>query len=139
MSEEKPPVRVSLEWQGGEVLAASAGERTLVVDGNGQAGPSPMQLVAWGVASCMAIDVATIVTKGRHPLRALSARLEGRRAGGPPARYTAFDLHFLVSGDVPDAVVERAIALSHEKYCSVWHSMRQDIDLNVRFEIVDRS
>ena len=40
-------------------------------------------------------------------------------------------LHFTVEGDAPDDDVERAIALSREKYCSVWHSMRQDIELTV--------
>ena len=136
MSEPKPPTRVSLDWQGADAFTATLGDRTLAVDGDGKVGPSPMQLVACGVASCMAIDVASIVTKGRHPLQALSVRLEGHRAPGPPARYTGFDLHFTVTGNVPHDAVARAIALSRDKYCSVWHSMRQDIAFDVRFEIV---
>ena len=105
----------------------------------GTPGPRRCSSLACGVASCMAIDVASIITKGRHPLRALSVRLDGHRAAGPPARYTGLDLHFTVSGDVPHDAVARAIALSRDKYCSVWQSMRQDIALDVRFEIVAAS
>lgn len=139
MAEQKPPVRLSLEWKGGDVFAATLGDRMLTVDGDGEGGPSPMQLAACAVASCMAIDVASILTKGRHTLRALSVRLDGHRAPGPPARYTGLDLHFTVSGDVPQEAVARAIALSRDKYCSVWQSMRQDIALDVRFDIVAAS
>lgn len=87
------------------------------------------------LAGCMAIDVADIVIKGRHPLRALEAKISGERAQDPPRRFTRFTLHFVVTGDVPAHAVERAIQLSRDKYCSVWHSLRQDIDLNTSFEV----
>jgi uncharacterized OsmC-like protein len=45
-------------------------------------------------------------------------------------------LHFHVHGAVPPHIVERAIALSRERYCSVWHSLRQDIELTTAFDIV---
>ena len=83
----------------------------------------------------MAIDVVDILTKGRLPLKAFTARLDGQRAAEPPRRLTAVRLHFKVRGDVPPDRVERAIALSREKYCSVWHSLRQDIDFQTSFEI----
>ena len=136
MPGQKPPVRVQLEWQGGEAFTGTVGNRTFTLDGNGNTALSPMQLVAAGVAGCMAVDVATILTKGRHRLQALSVRLDGHRADGPPARYTSIELRFVVAGDVPRDAVERAIALSRDKYCSAWHSLRQDIALDVQFEIV---
>jgi putative redox protein len=61
----------------------------------------------------------------------LRASLAGQRADEVPARFTAFALHFDVVGEVPAEAVDRAIALSREKYCSVWHSLRQDIELTV--------
>ena len=44
-------------------------------------------------------------------------------------------LHFRLEGEVPAHAVERAIALSHDKYCSVWHSLRQDIAFETSFEV----
>ena len=87
------------------------------------------------LAGCMAIDVADIVIKGRHRLIALEARITGERAPEPPRRFTHFTLHFTVSGDVPNHVVDRAIQLSRDKYCSVWHSLRADIALDTTFEV----
>ena len=85
----------------------------------------------------MSMDVAHVLTKGRHPLRALRAHLVGQRAQEDPHRFLRIDLHFTVEGGVPKDAVQRAIALSREKYCSVWHSMRQDIDFVVTFESRD--
>ena len=67
------------------------------------------------LAGCMAIDLADIVTKGRHPLTALEARITGERAPEPPRRFTHFTLHFVVTGDVPTHAIERAIQLSRDK------------------------
>lgn len=83
----------------------------------------------------MAIDVADIVTKGRHPFTALEATIVGQRREDPPRYFTGFTLHFIITGAVPDQVVERAIQLSHDKYCSVWHSLRQDISFETSFEV----
>ena len=47
----------------------------------------------------------------------------------------SFTLHFVLTGSVPTHAVERAIQLSRDKYCSVWHSLRQDIDLVTSFEV----
>jgi len=83
----------------------------------------------------MGVDLVQILTKGRHSLKALQAHLVGNRRGEEPKRFTAVTLHFAISGDVPADAVERAIALSREKYCSVWHSLRKDFDLRTTYEI----
>ncbi len=87
------------------------------------------------LAGCMSIDLADIILKGRHPLTALEARLVGERADDPPRRFTRFTLHFIVGGSVPAQAVERAIQLSRDKYCSVWHSLRDDIVMETTFEV----
>ena len=87
------------------------------------------------LAGCMAIDVVDIVTKGRHDLKGLEATIAGTRRADPPRHFVAFTLHFNVAGKVPDHVVQRAIDLSREKYCSVWHSLRRDIELTTTFEV----
>jgi len=83
----------------------------------------------------MAADVVDIVRKGRHPLTALRVTFTGTRAEQPPRRFLQIELRFDVHGAVPSDAVERAIALSREKYCSVWHSFRHDIALSTTFHI----
>jgi putative redox protein len=81
------------------------------------------------------MDVVHVLQKGRHKLRGLRADLTGQRAPDEPRRFTAITLHYTITGDVPGHTVERAIHLSREKYCSVWHSMRQDIELTVTYKL----
>lgn len=131
----KPPVDASLTWSGDLRFRASSGAAEFTIDGDSQAGPSPMQTLAVSLAGCMAIDVVDILAKGRHAVRALDATLTAQRAEQPPRRFTRVTLTYVVRGDVPGPAVERAIALSREKYCSVWHSMRQDIELTTAFEV----
>ena len=87
------------------------------------------------LAGCMAIDVVDIVTKGRHDLRGLSATLTANRAAEPPRRFVAVALHFVVTGEVPEAAVERALQLSRDKSCSVWQTLRQDIPFATTYEV----
>lgn len=131
----KPPITLDLVWQGERRYAGRSGQAEIVLDGDGAAGPSPVQALAFALAGCMATDVVDIVLKGRHPLRALRARLVAERRSEPPTHFTAVTLHFVVTGDVPREPVERAIRLSREKYCSVWHSLRPDIAFTTSFEI----
>jgi putative redox protein len=131
----KPPVRATLVWQGDLRFDAEVGTQRLVLDSDGKAGPSPMQSLALGLGACMAVDVVDILQKGRHTLRGVELRLLGTRAEEPPRRFTHIELAFVVTGDVPARAVERAIALSRDKYCSVWHSMRHDIDLVTSFDV----
>jgi len=83
----------------------------------------------------MSMDVAHVLAKGRRSPRALRARLVGDRAQEDPHRLLQVVLHFTIEGDVPADLVERAIRLSREKYCSVWHSLRQDIQFETSFEV----
>lgn len=134
----KPPVDVTLEWTHDLVFETRvAAGRGSVLDGDSQAGASPPQALALALGSCMGVDVVSIVKKGRHDLRGLTVSVVGTRADGPPSYFTGFTLHFAVTGPVPDAALERAIALSRDTYCSVWHSLRQGTPLEVTFSRVD--
>ena len=125
---------MDLEWRGGMQFAGSTAANEMQLDGDGLAGVSPVQALAYGLASCMASDLVHILTKGREDLRALRAHLTGWRADSEPRRFTKIDLRFVVAGDIHPDKIERALALSREKYCSVWHSLRQDIDFTIAFE-----
>jgi putative redox protein len=123
----KAPTVVDLAWTGALVLEGASGNATITLDSAGVAGPSPVQALAFALAGCMTMDVAYILTKGRQPFRALRSHLVADRAPEDPHRIVSMHLQVTVEGNVPADAVARAIALSYEKYCSVWHSMRQDI------------
>ena len=131
----KPPMQVDLVWERELVFNGTSGSARVTLDSAGVAGPSPVQALAFALAGCMAMDVVHILQKGRHDLKGLRAELSGARAADTPHRFTAVTLHYTVNGDIPGDAVERAIELSREKYCSVWHSMRQDIDFRITHAI----
>lgn len=131
----KPPTVIDLVWERDLVFSGHSGEISMTLDSAGSAGPSPMQALAFGLAGCMAMDVVAILQKGRQAVRGLRADLTGTRAEEDPRRFTAFTLHYTITGDISDERVERAIELSRQKYCSVWHSLRQDIPLDVTYSV----
>ncbi len=131
----KPPLTLDLAWEHDLVFSGQSNQARMTLDSAGIEGPSPVQALAFALAGCMGIDLVHILRKGRHALRGVKARLVAQRAQEDPHRITAVDLHYEVTGDVPPEQVQRAIDLSHDKYCSVWHSMRQDITFNARFTI----
>ncbi len=87
------------------------------------------------LAGCMSVDLAHILKRGRHEFTALRSQAVGERAPDEPHRFIGVTLHFVIEGPVPREAVDRAIQLSRDKYCSVWHSMRSDIDLQVTFDL----
>jgi putative redox protein len=132
----KPPTVADLVWRGDLLFSATSEQAAITLDSRGVAGPSPVQALAMALAGCMSADLVHILTKGRHPLRALRAHMVGHRAQADPHRFVRIELHFTIDGAVPGDAVDRAIALSREKYCSVWHSMSQDIDFTVTFDVL---
>jgi len=131
----KAPTTLELVWERDLVFAGRSGDTSMVLDSAGVAGPSPVQSLAFALAGCMGMDVVHILRKGRHDLRGLKIALTGERAQDDPHRFTALKLEFYVTGPVPREQIQRAIDLSHEKYCSVWHSMRQDIGFETTFTV----
>jgi putative redox protein len=126
---------VELVWEHDLVFGANSGDITVKLDSAGAEGPSPMQALGFALAGCMAMDVVHILKKGRHDLKGLKAELIGQRASEDPRRFVSVELKFTVTGNPPQDQVQRAIDLSRDKYCSVWHSLRQDIDLQVTFKV----
>jgi len=133
---DKPSVAAELVWSGDLKFGATTGATAIITDGNGAAGPSPVQLLAVALAGCMAADIVDIIQKGRHPFNAFRATLTGTRASEPPRRLTSVHMHFHVHGEVPTAAIERAISLSRDMYCSVWASLRPDIELTTAFDVL---
>lgn len=131
----KAPTTLELIWEHDLVMQGRSEDATIVLDSAGKAGPSPVQALAFALAGCMGMDVIHILRKGRLDLRGLKVALTAERAQDDPHRITAVAIEITVTGDVPRDQIQRAIDLSHGKYCSVWHSMRQDIPFSATFMV----
>jgi putative redox protein len=135
MTDERPPVVATLEWDGEQQFTGLVGKHEVSLDGTAAAAPTPVQVLALSLAGCMAIDLLHILTRGRHPVTVLRTTFTGRRAATEPKRFTHIRLDFVLAGEMQPEHVERAIQLSREKYCSVWSTFRQDIELEVGYTI----
>src|SRR5918992_5904948 len=102
------PLTADLVWAGDLKFGATSGSTAIVLDSDGAAGPSPMQLLAEALAGCMAIDVVMILTKGRHPLKSLRISFSGERAAQPPRRFLSATLAFHIGGERAAGAAERA-------------------------------
>jgi putative redox protein len=128
-------VTLSLDWAGDLSFHNAEGSPAIDLRSSAPGIASPPQALAYATMACMAMDVVHVITKGRHDLRALKVEFEGERAGEAPRRFVSMHLKFILTGEIPPAVVERAITLSKTKYCSVSNTLRPDIDFQTTFEI----
>ena len=97
---------------------------------------SPTQLILAGLAGCSAVDVIQILKKKRKTVVDLVIESDGTRREKNPHRFTDIDLHFiLTSPDATPTELEKAARLVIEKYCSVSASLREDIDIRMKFTV----
>ncbi len=135
-----PPLRTALVRSTGRGLAfeGRGGQGPdVLIDGNSAEGPSPMEALLLSLAGCMAIDIQVILEKGRVPLDSLEVRVTGERAPEAPKRYTRILMEVGVRGpgEGERAKVERAVQLSRDRYCSVFHTLRDDLEVEIRTSI----
>jgi len=88
-------------------------------EGEVRLGPGPMEMVVLAAGGCTMSDVVDILEKQREDVEAFRIEIESERAKGPPAVLTKVRLRYVFRGQIKEAHVKRAIALSQEKYCSV--------------------
>jgi putative redox protein len=101
-------------------------------------GPSAMELVLIGTGACSAWDVVNILEKGREPVEDCVVELDADRAATEPRVFTRIHMHFVVRGrGVDPRKVERAIALSVEKYCSASAMLAKTATFTHDFEVID--
>lgn len=129
-----PIVRSHVVWRGAEsgglLFDAGAGDRVHLIDGSSRIAPSPVETLLGSVATCAASDVVDILTKQRTPPRRLEVDVFATRRADFPRRVMTLELTFIVDGaELDGAKVDRAIALSIEKYCSVAATLAGDIEL----------
>ncbi len=123
-------MKVELKWHDGLRFEGRYGENRTAIDGNGEAGVSPVAMLLESLAGCTGSDVVEILRKGREELRGLEVHATATRREEPPRRITAVGLEFLIDGPVSRDKAERAVQLSFQTYCSVWHTLRDDIELD---------
>jgi putative redox protein len=129
-------------------VAQTGSGHTLVMDGapdaakpdNGGANlaPRPMETVLAGAGGCTAYDVVLILKRGRQDVRGCSVQLSAERAEVDPKVFTRINMHFVVTGKgLTSSAVERAIAMSHDKYCSATIMLGKTADISTSFELVE--
>ena len=129
----KPPSTVTVRWDGDQRFDAGVtGKQELIrMDGNRDAGPSPVDALLGALAACSGIDVVEILAKRRTPVEGMSVSVIGERATTTPSRVTKVQMEFRIRGaGIERAHAERAIELSVNKYCSV----RDTLDPNLPIE-----
>lgn len=119
-----------MRWKAEGLLfeAGPAGRPPVLVDGDGEAATSPVEMLLVAAATCTASDVVLILKKQRVALQTLEVAVRGTRRAEEPRRYIALHFVYTVAGDGADeSKARRAIDLSLEKYCSVVASLAPDI------------
>ncbi|EOG1983015.1 hypothetical protein A0O00_16795 [Proteus mirabilis] len=115
---------------------SSSGHQVMMDGNSGDKAPSPMEMVLIAAGGCSAIDVVSILRKGRHQVTDCEVKLTSKRREEAPRLFTDINLHFIVSGKaLTDKIVERAVQLSAEKYCSVSLMLGKAANITHSFEI----
>ena len=145
----------TVSWTGGlktrsgmGFVAETGSGHTLMMDGapdeakpeNGglNLAPRPLETVLAGTGGCTAYDVVLILKRGRHAVHGCTVKLTAERAETEPKVFTKIHMHFTVTGKgVPAMAVERAVAMSHEKYCSASIMLAKTADITTSFEMVE--
>jgi len=136
----------TINWMPGTgmgFVAETASGHFLTMDGAPEGGgrnlaPRPMETVLAGTGGCTAYDVVLILKRGRHDVRGCQVKLTSERAPADPKVFTKIHMHFVVSGrSVPPGAVERAVALSHERYCSASIMLGKTAEITTSFEVLE--
>lgn len=137
-------MRCTVDWQKGVAFSATtASGHRITMDGAPEAGGKnlgarPMELLLAGAGGCTAFDVMTILTKSRQTVTDCRVELDAERAATDPKVFTRIHMHFVVTGKaVKPEVVERAIRLSKEKYCSASIMLGKTATISADYEIVE--
>jgi len=136
----------TVRWTGGEgmtFLAETGSNHVVAMDGAPDGGgrnlaPRPMEMVLLGTGGCAAYDVVVILRKSGQAVTGCEVKLTSERAETDPKVFTKIHMHFVVRGKgLKRNVVEHAIRLSHEKYCSASAMLGKTAAITKDFEIIE--
>lgn len=124
-------------------MAESDSGHAMIMDGSPEIGgrnmgPRPMEMLLMGAGGCTSVDVIMILKKGRQDVTGCEVEVSAERAGDHPKVFTRIHMHFTVRGrNVKPDLVERAIKLSAEKYCSASIMLGKTAEMTHDFEIIE--
>lgn len=133
-------MQARVKWvEGLTFIGESASGHQVLMDGNaGDKAPSPMEMVLMAAGGCSAIDVVSILQKGRHLVTHCEVKLTSERREETPRLFTHINLHFIVSGNtLKESAVSRAVELSAEKYCSVALMLGNTVNITHSYEVIE--
>jgi len=137
-------LKACIKWvENALFLAESGSGHAVVMDGPPESGGKnlgvrPMEMLLIGMGGCASFDVVHILRKGRHDVRHCEAFLEADRADADPKVFTRIHLHFVITGKgLTETVVERAVKLSAEKYCSASIMLGKTATVTHDFELIE--
>ena len=139
-------MKCTVNWMPATGMAFSAetgSGHMLMMDGAPDGGgrnlaPRPMETVLAGAGGCTAYDVVLILRRGRHDVRDCKVEVTSERAASDPKVFTKIHLHFVVTGPALTAtVVERAVKLSHDKYCSATVMLAKTAEITTSFDLIE--
>ncbi|KQW02611.1 OsmC family protein [Rhizobacter sp. Root1221] len=123
-------------------VAETGSGHVLMMDGAPDGGgrnlaPRPMETVLAGTGGCTAYDVVLILKRGRHDVSGCQVKVTSERAPVDPKVFTKIHMHFTVTGkNLPETAVQRAIQMSHEKYCSASIMLGKTAEITTSFDLV---
>ncbi|MEZ5739590.1 MAG: OsmC family protein [Burkholderiaceae bacterium] len=129
--------------QGMSFMAQTGSGHAVVMDGAPEGGgnnlaPRPMEMVLLGTGGCTAYDVVVILRKSGQDIRGCDLQLQAERAETDPKIFTRIHFHFVVTGrGIKPNLVERAIKLSHDKYCSASIMLGKSAQITHDFEVIE--
>lgn len=128
----KGPSRIIVGWKGERKYEAQReGRPSIVLDGDGMAGPTPPDALLGALATCVSVDVVDILAKRRTPVESYSVEVLGERVDTIPRRFTRIALNISIQGKgIERHHAENAIDLAVTKYCSVGASLAPDISVS---------
>ncbi|WP_339937289.1 OsmC family protein [Undibacterium luofuense] len=139
-------METTVRWTGNggmSFIAETGSGHAVIMDGAPEGGgknlgPRPMEMVLLGTGGCTAYDVVLILQRGKQDVRGCDVKLTAERAETEPKVFTKIHFHFTVRGrNLKEATVERAVKLSHEKYCSASIMLAKTASMTYSFEIID--
>lgn len=130
-------MEATVTWRDGLVFDGQSGTgHNVTMDGNKEVAASPMELVLMAAGGCSSVDVVSILQKARQQVVGVQCQVTGERADAVPAVFTKIHLHFVVRGtDIAEQHVERAVALSADKYCSVAKMLEASVAITHSYTI----
>ncbi len=129
----------TVRWVGEEkFMGVSPSNHAVAMDSDRESNTAmgPMELLLLALGACTATDVILVLKKKRQKLISLEIVVSGERAAEPPMVWTKLDLVYRLRGQLDEAAVQRAIELSHEKYCSVEAMLKKTAAITSRYEIL---